>query len=206
MNLIEYKKTENLSYAQYCNYLQNKYGIGTADYMTKDWKKNRKASRTSEGLFAHHRFENRAARLCEQEIAKKHPLEWQSAQNIIYCDFLEHFFLHILICEENIDTFFFAENNEGVDTVGIGGIFQYFIPELNDVYSGWQTSQDWRKKCHNKIINDKDVYLTLLKRFNIIREQHPLLKHISIKQSANASYGQWDIKHNQALFNLLEKL
>ena len=40
MNLTEYKQVEKLTYRQYCDYLQNKYGIGLKDYMTKSWNKN----------------------------------------------------------------------------------------------------------------------------------------------------------------------
>ena len=37
--------------------------------------------------------------LFEKEHAMKNPYEWQLAKNIVYCDYLEHLFLHILICE-----------------------------------------------------------------------------------------------------------
>ena len=35
MNLEEYKKVQNYDYVEYCDYLQNKYGAGLCDYMTK---------------------------------------------------------------------------------------------------------------------------------------------------------------------------
>ncbi len=31
MNYIEYENVKNLSYYEYCDYLQNKYGIGKAN-------------------------------------------------------------------------------------------------------------------------------------------------------------------------------
>ncbi len=35
MNIREYEKVEGLTYIEYCDYLQRKYGIGLSDYMTK---------------------------------------------------------------------------------------------------------------------------------------------------------------------------
>lgn len=32
MNLSEYEKIKNFSYLEYCDYLQNKYGIGLSDF------------------------------------------------------------------------------------------------------------------------------------------------------------------------------
>ena len=99
MNISEYERVKDLTYLQYCDYLQNKYGIGISDFMTKSWNKNPKASRTKDGLIAHHKFEDHAIMLSEKNHAMKNPYEWQLARNIVYCDYLEHLFLHILICE-----------------------------------------------------------------------------------------------------------
>ena len=65
--------------------------------MTKSWNKNPKCSRTKEGLYVHHKFEDHAIRLSKKDFAINHPFEWQLAKNLIYCDFLEHLLLHILI-------------------------------------------------------------------------------------------------------------
>ena len=35
----EYEKIKNFNYLEYCDYLQNKYGIGLSDYMTKGERK-----------------------------------------------------------------------------------------------------------------------------------------------------------------------
>lgn len=42
MNLVEYEKVKNLTYLEYCDYLQQKYGIGLSDFMTKSWNKTQK--------------------------------------------------------------------------------------------------------------------------------------------------------------------
>ena len=73
MNLEDYKRVKNLNYLQYCDYLQNKYGIATCDYIDKSWNKNKKVSRTKEGLFAHHKYEDHPIMLSNQEYAKNNP-------------------------------------------------------------------------------------------------------------------------------------
>lgn len=50
MNKNEYEKVKSMTYLEYCDYLQNKYGIGLTDYMTKNFNKNQKCTRTKDGL------------------------------------------------------------------------------------------------------------------------------------------------------------
>ena len=154
MNICEYEKVMNLNYLEYCDYLQKKYGVGLCDYMTPNWVKKRGVTRTKDGLYVHHQFEDHAIKLSDPAYAKKNPYEWQMKENLVYCDLLEHLFLHILICEKsNIK-----------DDVGIGGIICCLVPELNDIYSGWVSSRTWQITCHNVVIKDKEVYLELIKR------------------------------------------
>ena len=124
----------------------------------------------------------------------KNPFEWQFAKNIVYCDYLVHLFLHILICENPA-----VDKNEN-EVVGIGGILQYLIPELNDLYSlceakerfleiynklsedeierysdimsRWEPKAQWKRNCQQLVANDKEVYFTLLKRFKISYEKY----------------------------------
>lgn len=194
MILAEYKKVKDFTYMQYCDYLQNKYGIGLSDYMTKSWNKNAKCKRTKEGLIAHHKYENHASLLSNTEFAKTNPYEWQLAQNIVYCDYLEHLFLHILICE------YPAEGEKNSEVVGIGGVINYIVPELNDFYSGWKTNQEWRKNCHNLIKNDKEVYMVLLKRFKSLCKNYPFYTQDCLLTSFNEIYGLWSKKQNKKLF------
>lgn len=194
MNLVEYAKIKDLTYLQYCDYLQCKYGIGLSDYMTKSWNKNQKCTRTKEGLITHHKFEDRAIMLSTKEFAMNNPFEWQLAENIIYCDYLEHLLLHILICECPS-----AEKNQ-FEVVGIGGVINFIVPELNDFYSGWATNQEWRKNCHNRIKDDKDVYILLLKRFKTNCCNYPFFTSECLLTSFNEKYGLWSKKQNSKLF------
>lgn len=200
MKSDEYEKVKDFTYLEYCDYLQNKYGIGLCDYMTQSWNKNSKISRTKEGLVAHHKYEDHAIMLSNKEYAMKNPFEWQLAENIVYCDYLEHLLLHILICE------YPAIDRNMFEAVGIGGVINYIVPELNDVYSGWQTGKTWQKNCYDLIINDKDVYLTLLKRFKTSCRSYPHFKEDCLYTSFNEHYGSWSKGQNQELFNEIESL
>lgn len=198
MDILEYEKVRELNYLEYCDYLQNKYGIGLSDYMTPTWNRKKKVSRTNEGLLAHHKFEDHAIKLSTKEFAIKNPYEWQLAKNIIYCDYLEHLYLHILICESSVDNY--TKETDALEMVGIGGILEFLVPELNGLYSGWKTSQAWRMKCHELVINDKNVYLTLLKRFKVTLEKYQLFTDSCLFSSYNDSFGLWSERQNFDLF------
>lgn len=195
MKLAEYEKVKNLTYLEYCDYSQRKYGIGLSNYMTKSWNKNPKVKRTKEGLIAHHKFEDHAILLSDKEHAQRNPYEWQLAKNIVYCDYLEHLFLHVLICENS------SENKNEFKTVGIGGVIDFLIPELNDLYSGWKTNQEWRQNCHNLIKDDKDVYLLLVKRLKNLWKNNPYFKIDYLLTSFNETFGLWSKSRNQKIFN-----
>lgn len=195
MTLSEYQLIMNLTYSEYCDYLQEKYGIGLSDYMTKNYNMKQKVTRTKEGLFAHHRFEDHMIMLCKKDVAMQCPFEWQLAKNIVYCDYLEHLFLHILICEnpspKRIQPF----------KVGIGGVLNFIVPELNDFYSGWQTKQEWRRNCFERVCNDIDCYFALLKRFKANCHEY---YDGCFFQSFNEPYGLWSKEKNQQLFDKIK--
>lgn len=90
--------------------------------------------------------------------------------------------------------------------VGIGGVINFIVPELNDVYSGWETKQGWRKNCYNLVINDKDVYLTLLKRFRNSCKYHLLYTEDCLFTSFNEDFGLWSKSNNQKIFDEIKNL
>lgn len=195
MNLVEYNKVKELNYLEYCDYLQEKYGIGLADYMTKGFNRQVKCSRTKEGLWAHHKFENLYANLSNKEIAMGLPFEYQLAKNIVYCDFLEHFLLHVLIIE-----------NPEYKHVGIGGIV-FIAPDLNDFYSGFITNQEWKKKAYELVKDDKEVYLTLIKRFLLgCSKREKKVRLLMVLSSLNADGELWDEKNNEEIYNIIKKI
>lgn len=200
MNMSEYLLVKKLTYLEYCDYLQKKYGIGLDDYMTKSYNPKAKCKRTKEGLLAHHKKEDTMILLSTKEIAMMFPIEWQSKENIVYCDYLEHLLLHILICK--------YPSNEKIDfvKVGLGGVVNFIVPELNDLYSGWETGQAWRKNCHDKVKNDKAVYMEMLKQF-IDNEKDDINFDISILcRSFNEPYGIWSNEQNSELYKEIKAL
>lgn len=192
MKLNEYNQIAMLNYRDYCDYLKQKYGPATCDYFTKSFNKNQKVTRTSEGLVCHHICEDKAIMLSTPEFAKRNPFEYQLAYNLVYCDYLEHLFLHILICEN--------PDPDTVELVGHGGVTNFLVPELNDVYSGWKTNQKWRAICHSKIIDDKETYFELIKRY-----KHNFPK-IDLCKSFNESFGLWENKNNEVIYNIIKSL
>ena len=197
MNLSEYNIVKKYNYLEYCDYLQNKYGMGLCDYMRPSWTKNPKISRTKEGLYAHHKYEDQAIMLSHPEYAKNNPYEWQKKENIVYCNLLEHLLLHILICEN--------PSNDKNKTVGLGGIVDFIVPELNDVYSGWVSKQVWQNNCHNVIIGEKDVYMILLKRFKELYDYNPFIVK-NLYRSHNEQYGIWSDEKNYKLYKEIEAI
>ena len=74
MDIKEYEKVKNYTYLEYCDYLQQKYGIGLCDYMRPNWTKNPKVTRTKDGLYVHHKYEDHAIMLGNPEFAQKKSL------------------------------------------------------------------------------------------------------------------------------------
>lgn len=194
MHINEYNQVAGMNYLEYCDYLQTKYGIGRTDYMSPTFVKNPKCSRTAEGLFAHHKMEDRMIMLSTKQFAELCPHEWQQKQNIVYCDYLEHLLLHILICEYPS-----PETPEGIQP-GIGGVVNFIVPELNDIYSGWQTKQAWLQNCIDKVIDDKDVYVTLVRRFITGFAAETKFDTSVLRSSMNERYGTWSVTKNKKLF------
>jgi hypothetical protein len=87
--------------------------------------------------------------------------------------------------------------------VGIGGINR-IIPQLNNFYSGWETGEYWEIPCLNKIKYDKEVYLTLLKRFKTKCKNYPLFTEERLYGSAEDKF--WDAKNNKELYEEIKKL
>ncbi len=200
MKMAEFEKVKEMSYENYCDYLQLKYGIGRADYMTRSFNKNQKVSRTTEGLIAHHKAEDKMILLSKKAVAEKCPFEWQQKENIIYCDYLEHLLLHVLICKyPSPDRIPFVD-------VGIGGVINFIVPELNDLYSGWVSNQPWQVNCHNKVIEDKEVYLEILKVFVAYLHEERRFNKEALHTSFNEQFGKWSKENNSKIFSEIDQL
>lgn len=139
-----------LNYLDLCKFLQNKYGEPRGDYfLTESCKsKNNKITRGKEGLFLHHIKENESIMLCNTDFAIKHPFEYQKSYNLVYCNYLEHLLLHIKIVDEYLNEESIAKNG---CAVGIGGIVNFIVPEINDYFNGYEYKREWQVESLKKI-------------------------------------------------------
>ena len=201
MKMDEYNNVKDMTYLEYCDYLQNKYGIGRDDYFSPKWNKKPKVSRTKDGLFAHHKMEDHMILLSTPAIAKTAPYEWQKKENIVYCDYLEHLLLHVLIRK-------YPAKDALVESVGIGGILAFIVPELNDIYSGWIPKQAWQRTCRDAVINDEDVYLAILRQFIVgeLTRGSDFDIERDLFSSRNEQYGTWHRKRNEKLFDKISMI
>lgn len=79
--------------------------------------------------------------------------------------------LYVLICK------YPANDKPDFIYAGIGGVVNFIVPELNDLYSGLITNQAWRQNCHSKVLADEEVYLSILKQFIDIIKCSPDFKN-----------------------------
>lgn len=136
------------------------------DYMDENYNdicfegtKKKKCSRVDEGLFVHHIDEDKFPQLGDRDMAMKVPIDYQKRERLVYCDYLEHLYLHALILKYPLK----ERRSDAILT--LGGLFGFLIPALNDAYSGalkGTTGRNWEAKCIDKIINDKDAYFAIL--------------------------------------------
>lgn len=159
--MLDYLKEElKLNYLDLCKHLQDKYGVPSGNYFLTDSckSKNNKITRGNDGLLIHHIKENVAINLCNKEFAINMPFEYQEGQNLVYCDYLEHLILHMKIVQEylTMDTFW-----ANTAAVGIGGLNNFILPEINDFFNGYEYSRDWQIKALKMV--DKTSYDELKK-------------------------------------------
>lgn len=88
-----------MNYDEFVSYLLKKYGPAKYDYFTNATckTKSKRISRTKEGLFCHHIDEDKGYMLSHTGCALEQPFEYQKAERLVYCNYIEHLLLHILI-------------------------------------------------------------------------------------------------------------
>ncbi len=172
-----------MKYMEIVEYLKDKYGLVPKNYFTKGGNKTQGITRGNEGLYIHHIDEDKMI-LLSNKIGN-HPVvndgllnenqinlvekEFQKADRLVYCDLLEHLLLHLKIVEEPKPLISEVK-------VGIGGIVNFIVPELNDIYSGIQYNQEWKQEVVLKVIDRKSDFFKLLKygikNLNIERDEY----------------------------------
>lgn len=165
MTINEYSKIKEYTYKDYCHFLLQKYGPAKVDYFDLSYNKIKEITRTDEGLFCHHIKENEIPNLSDVDIAREVSFDFQRKENLVYCNWLEHILLHLLIAEEN-----------PASGLGIGGA-NIMIQEIESLYENVEIKLPWVQNCFSVIENDFDVFESLIKRRD---DRHILLEHNAV--------------------------
>ena len=178
-NAVYYDELLKKSYSQIVDYLLNKYGRATGDYFVNETcrSKNKKISRTSEGLFCHHIDEDKAILLSNDQYAVNNPFEYQKADRLVYCNFLEHLLLHIKIAEEPRNAN--ANKNE---LQGIGGAVNFIVRQINGFYGGQIPTVEYLAIAMSVIENDYPTYIKMLQHLWKIVQSNPLYSLVISKE------------------------
>lgn len=191
-----YESMLKTNYQDIVSALLKKYGSAKHNYF-KDTAckiKNPLVTRTNEGLFCHHIDEDKAIMLCNDKFAVNNPFEYQKADRLVYCNLLEHLLLHVKIAEDPSPD---ANENE---LPGIGGAINFICKDLNDIYSGKKFSDEWRKNVADKVKDNFDDYIIILRYLWNIVEKNPVYKAIITKEMLCVG---WDGKVVKEVMNAL---
>lgn len=197
--MLEIEKMLMLNYEECCNYLKEKYGLITKNYFTNETCKNQTSSikRTKEGLYIHHIDEDKAIMLSTREYALKNPFSYQYGERLVYCNLLEHLVLHIKIIQ------YPNKEKNPIENVGVGGVFSFIIPELNDFYSGIKFKLEWKNKVLEVVKNHKKEYFMCLE-FLFKNFDFPLQLYL---KSFNAYFlSEWSEENNKELYKEISDL
>lgn len=156
-----------MNYDEFVSYLLKKYGPAKYDYFTNATckTKSKRISRTKEGLFCHHIDEDKGYILSHTGCALEQPFEYQKAERLVYCNYIEHLLLHILIGKNA----FWSKHQKLIAPKQ----FSYFIvpgvsyicSEINLLYDQNGSSVEWRNRCLKKIENNFEDYIYILNSF-----------------------------------------
>ena len=183
----EYERECCLSYDQLVGHLLEKYGPVPGDYFVNEncATKNKRITRTAEGLLCHHVDEDKQIMLSNSTMARKHPFAYQKADRLVYCNQLEHLLLHVKIAEED------SKSGNSIHLRGIGGAVTCICRELNDCYNGYTFTQTWQIRVMKEVEKDFDSYIHILNHFWRVISNDPVYsKIINKKELALDSKGR----------------
>ena len=108
MDKSEIKKELEMPLPELYKYLKRKYGSVPENYFmdVNCTRKSTKNGRGNEGLFVHHDYEYDPANplvnnLSDPAMARQFDYMYQHAENLTYCNYIEHLIIHIKICSFN---------------------------------------------------------------------------------------------------------
>jgi len=163
MDRHEIYREIQMTYEELLSYLLQKYGGAVCDYFaTPECKsKNKKVTRTAEGLYCHHMDEDKGGNLSNSAQAQMQPFEWQKKERLVYCNIIEHLILHMKIAVLRQKDFLrkpFDVNN----FFSTGGIFMV-CHAINDMFMNNGTSVPWQKRCFKEVENNYEEYIFLVR-------------------------------------------
>ncbi|NLC34715.1 MAG: hypothetical protein GX760_05575 [Erysipelothrix sp.] len=147
-----YSSLLDMSYDEIVAHLLDTYGVAEDDYFKeKSYERffngeinnigRGKTSRTSDGLYCHHIYENKYEKMADADYIRfqKVPFEYQKKEHLVYCDLIEHAILHAIIA------------NETDGSRGINGLRAFMAPNIEDWYiNGIYPKLNWEINCYNK--------------------------------------------------------
>lgn len=175
-----YINFKNNEYYNYINILKEKYGSVTGPYFKESsyknkgiFVKNKDIMRGNEGLFVHHIAEDKYIMLSNINYCSHLPFELQLSENLVYCNYLEHLRLHLLIAEYSTSNVKIQKrtvingNTEHIEVFDpseeVGGGALLIIPILNDYFNGYKFKREWQEKALSLI--DMSDYIDLLVKY-----------------------------------------
>lgn len=194
----EYKAELEMDYDQLVKHLLQKYGGAKGDYFLTETcaSKNKKISRTNEGLYCHHIDEDKAIMLSNDSYASNNPFEYQRAERLVYCNILEHLILHIKIVEAPRN----EKANKG-ELPGIGGAVNFITKQVNDFYDGYDFKQQFMVIVMSYIKDSFEDYIKILNHlWRIIRKDSFLSIVISKERLASG----WNGNIVQKVYNRIQ--
>ena len=91
--------------------------------------------------------------------------EYQKAERLVYCNYLEHLLLHIRIGKDKYwkehESFTFPKEFDYFIVPGI----TYICSEINDLFEKNGSAVEWRNRCFKEIEGNFDDYIYILKSF-----------------------------------------
>ena len=160
MDSQEIRKQLEMTLQEQYDYLKQKYGRVPENYFmdVNCTRKSTKNGRGMEGLFVHHDYEYDPANplvnnLSNPEMARQFDYMYQHAENLTYCNYLEHLIIHIkinLLRKEQLGHYI----NDG--------LVNFMIPELNDWYKYLINLKSWQEVAFSLIEENYSDYCDLI--------------------------------------------
>ena len=160
MESQEIRKQLEMNLQEQYDYLKQKYGRVPENYFmdVNCTRKSTKNGRGIEGLFVHHDYEYDPANplvnnLSKPEMAKQFDYMYQHAENLTYCNYLEHLIIHIkinLLRKEQLGHYI----NDA--------LVNFMIPELNDWYRYLVPLKPWQEVTFSLIEENYSDYCDLI--------------------------------------------